>query len=129
MRLLTRFFRIYTPFVCNLFTLLNGVFFLFGNAEGEFTRVTSALSGSSILVVLFMLSASTKMCIWYKTNLFCLMLTQILGLVYDNSDMEFAVYLWLVVLFCSLGLICFLVFRLLYVVTDSLGCNRRHLVK
>ena len=126
MKTLIRFIRIYTPFICTLAALLNGVFFLEGATDETFTYYLSAITGNSILVIGYFFSASTKMCIWYKLNLVCLALVQIIGLLYDCMDMSFTAYLLGVVLLSSLGIIFFLIFRIFYVFTDALGCTHRY---
>ena len=126
MRLLNKLIRIYTPFICTLMALLNGVYFIIGDEGGVFTYVSAALTGNSVGVIAYMFCTSLRMCIWYKANLLCLLLVQILGLTYDYFGIDFSLYLWIVVLLSALGIICFLIFRVFYNVTTAFGCNRRH---
>lgn len=126
MGLLIRFIRIYTPFICTLMALVNGVLFKRGMYEIPAIDLLSAVSGSSILVVLYMFTTSMRMCIWYRLNLLCLLLVQISGLLYNYFDIDEALYLWVVVLLAAMGVIFFLVFRIFYVVTGRFGCVRRN---
>lgn len=125
MKVFLRAIRIYAPFICTIMALVNGVFFLNGNAKGDFVYLAAASTGHSIVVVLYFFAASRKMCIWYKLNLTCLLLVQICGLLYKYKDMPFTVYLYIVILISALGIFCFLVFRVFYKVTNSFLCNRR----
>lgn len=118
MRIIARLIRIYTPFTCTLMALLNGVYFMNGEAQGDFVYITSALTGNSIAVVVYMFATSLRMCVWYKLNLLCLLLIQILGLTYDYMGIEFSEYLLLVVLLAALGIICFLIFRVTWHITS-----------
>lgn len=127
MRLLIRFLRIYTPFICTLMALLNGVLFMMGDAHGEFVYITSALTGNSIAVVLYMFCTSMRMCIWYKLNLLCLLLIQVLGITYDCLSMDFTTYLLAVVMLSMVGIICFLIFQMFYRVTSLFTCTSKHL--
>ena len=126
MRLLIRFIRIYTPFICTIMALLNGVLFMKGATEISLINLLAAISGNSIIVVLYMFVTSMRMCIWYKLNLLCLLLTQICGLMYNYYDIDTSLYLWVVVLLSAMGVMFFLIFRIFYNVTRLFGCNRRH---
>lgn len=126
MRHLIRFIRIYTPFICTIMALLNGVLFMKGATEISLINLLAAISGNSIIVVLYMFVTSMRMCIWYKLNLLCLLLTQICGLMYNYYDIDTSLYLWVVVLLSAMGVVFFLIFRIFYNVTRLFGCNRRH---
>lgn len=126
MRHLIRFIRIYTPFICTIMALLNGVLFMKGATEISLINLLAAISGNSIIVVLYMFVTSMRMCIWYKLNLLCLLLTQICGLMYNYYDIDTSLYLWVVVLLSAMGVMFFLIFRIFYNVTRLFGCNRRH---
>lgn len=126
MRHLIRFIRIYTPFICTIMALLNGVLFMKGATEISLINLLAAISGNSIIVVLYMFVTSMRMCIWYKLNLLCLLLTQICGLMCNYYDIDTSLYLWVVVLLSAMGVMFFLIFRIFYNVTRLFGCNRRH---
>ena len=126
MRRLIRFIRIYTPFICTIMALLNGVLFMKGATEISLINLLAAISGNSIIVVLYMFVTSMRMCIWYKLNLLCLLLTQICGLMYNYYDIDTSLYLWVVVLLSAMGVMFFLIFRIFYNVTRLFGCNRRY---
>lgn len=124
MRHLIRFIRIYTPFICTIMALLNGVLFMKGATEISLINLLAAISGNSTIVVLYMFVTSMRMRIWYKLNLLCLLLTQICGLMYNYYDIDTSLYLWVVVLLSAMGVMFFLIFRIFYNVTRLFGCNR-----
>lgn len=126
MRLLIRFIRIYTPFICTVMALVNGVLFMGGVTELPAIYLMATLTGNSVLVDLYMFATSMRMCIWYKLNLLCLLLIQICGLLYNYYDIDTSLYLWVVVLLSAMGILFFLIFRIFYNVTRLFGCNRRH---
>lgn len=126
MRHLIRFIRIYTPFKSAIMVQMNGVLFMKGATEISLINLLAAISGNSIIVVLYMFVTSMRMCIWYKLNLLCLLLTQICGLMYNYYDIDTSLYLWVVVLLSAMGVMFFLIFRIFYNVTRLFGCNRRH---
>ena len=125
MRLLIRFIRIYTPFICTVMALLNGVLFMRGVTELPAIYLMATLTGNSVLVDLYMFVTSIRMCIWYKLNLLCLLLIQICGLMYNYLGIDTSLYLWAVVLLSATGILFFLIFRIFYNVTRLFGCNRR----
>ena len=126
MRLLIRLIRIYTPFICTVMALLNGVLFMRGENEIPLVDLLATVSGNSIVVILYMFATSMRMCIWYKLNLLCLLLIQICGLLYNYYGIDTSLYLWAVVLLSVMGVLFFLIFRVLYNVTRLLGRSRRH---
>lgn len=109
-----RFIRIYTPFIIALFTLVNSVLFLINDDTIQFAYLLGIISGNSILLTAYMYCVSLRMCIWYKLNLLCLLLTQLLSLAYNYLEIDNALYLWTIILFCSFGIICFLIFKKCY---------------
>lgn len=126
MRILIRLVRIYTPFICTLMALLNGVLFIGGVTELPSVYLLATLTGNSILVDIYMLVTSLRMCIWYKLNLVCLLAIQVSGLLYNYYMLDTSIYLWAVVLFAATGIVFFLVFRVFYNVTRLFECNRRY---
>ena len=125
MRLLIRLIRIYTPFICTLMELVNGVLFMRGITELPAIYLMATLTGKSVLVDLYMFATSMRMCIWYKLNLLCLLLIQISGLMYNYYNLDTSLYLWVTVLFAAIGIVFFLIFRIFYNVTRLFGCSRR----
>lgn len=109
-----RFIRIYTPFIITLFTLVNSLIFLFEISVNNVDYMFSVIMGNSILLTAYMYCVSLRMCIWYKLNLLCLLLTQTLSLVYNYLEIDNALYLWTIILFCSFGIVCFLIFKKCY---------------
>jgi hypothetical protein len=63
MRLLIRLIRIYTPFICTLMALVNGVLFMRGITELPAIYLMATLTGNSVLVDLYMFATSMRMCI------------------------------------------------------------------
>lgn len=109
-----RFIRIYTPFIITLFTLANASLLLIGGNVSKIDYLFAIISGNSILLTIYMYSVSLRMCIWYKLNLLCLLLTQISSLLYNYLEINNSLYLWTIILFCSFGIICFLIFKKCY---------------
>lgn len=126
MKLLLRIVRVYTPFICSIMALVNGVLFIRGVEAIPLIDLLSTVAGGSILVIIYMVATSLKMCIWYKLNLLCLLIIQISGLLYTYFTIDDSLYMWVVTLLAAMGVMFFLVFRLFYTVTRSFGCTRKH---
>lgn len=126
MKMLLRFVRVYTPFICTSMALVNGVLFIRGVESIPLIYLLSTISGNSILVTLYMMATSLRMCIWYKLNLLCLLIIQISGLLYTYFTIDDSLYMWVVTSLAAMGVMFFLVFRLFYTVTRSFGCTRKY---
>ena len=72
--------------------LLNGVFFIGGVTELPSVYLLATLMGNSILVDIYMLVTSLRMCVWYKLNLVCLLAIQVSGLLYNYCMLGTSVY-------------------------------------
>ena len=125
MKTLIKLIRIYTPFICTLAALLNGVLYLEEIPCTPALYLMATLTGNSVLINLYILVTSLRMCIWYKLNLICLLMIQICGLLYSYCGIAEAPYLWAVVLFAIAGILFFLIFKIFYRVTRLFGCIRR----
>lgn len=123
MRVLIKLIRLYTPFICTIMALLNGVLFLNGLTELPTIHLMATLTGNSVLIDVYMLTASLRMCIWYKINVVCLLFIQICGLMYNYCDMDLSLYAWVVILVSMAGILSFLVFRILHRVM-RLSCHK-----
>lgn len=123
--MLRRLIRLYTPFICTLVCLFNGVSILFEYYSISQIYIMANLTGNSVLLDVYMLCCSRKMCIWYKADVYCLLLIQVCGLLYNAFDIDEALYLFLVILLSAIGMITFFIFRVFYVVTHEFVSSRR----
>ena len=108
------FIRVYTPLILSILALLNA--FMFMSKEDNYTLVylIANTASSSLLIDFYILSVSRRMCIWYKLNILCLILIHISGLLYNGLSIDESIYLYVVAVFSALGIIFFLIFRILY---------------
>lgn len=126
MRLLIRLTRIYTPFICILAAFINGLLFIQGPTELPAIYMLSALTGNSILIDLYILINSKRMCIWYKLTVVCLLLIQVFGFTYDCLGIGYSLYTLFMVLISALGIMFFLIFKIFYRVTNLFLCIDRY---
>lgn len=123
--MIRRLIRLYTPFICTIVCLLNGVSILFEYDSISQIYVMANLTGNSVLLDVYMLCCSRKMCLWYKADVYCLLLIQICGLLYNAFAIDEALYLFLVIMLSAIGMITFFIFRVFYFVTHEFVSSRR----
>lgn len=111
--ILRKLSRTYTPFICTLMLLLNGVHFL-NEDEGTFVYTSAGLTGSSVLIDVYMLLESLLACKWYKLNIACLIASHTLATFYDNLGIDFYLHLWILIALCSAGLLFYVIYRFFY---------------
>lgn len=126
MKALVRFIRIYTPLICTIMVLINGLLISRGNIPEDFIFLSSATTGHSILVIMYFFVTTLRMCIWYRLNLLCLLLIQLCGIAYNYMNIEFSLYVNALVLLSILGILFFLIFKVFYKVTGLLLCIHRY---
>lgn len=124
--MIRKLIRLYTPFICTFGCLINAASFLLN--DDSLILPWAHLTGNSILIDIYMLCCSRKMCLWYKADVYCLLIIiQILGLLYNGFNIDETLYLFLVFVASLIGMITFFVFRVCYVVTHEFVCSRRRL--
>lgn len=116
---LKRLIKIYTPFVCAVIALIHGVLFLCEYSGSLFT-LFSEFSGHSILLVLYIISTSSKMCIWYKTTNWILFSTHVINIAYLYDILQFYEVIWMGVILNILALLTFLIYRVSVDITKFL---------
>ena len=114
-----RLIRIYTPFICAISAIIHGVLFLL-KYQGIAYRILSNLTGHSVFVILYIISASSKMCKWYKATNYLLLSINLFNLAYymDIVPYGFIIYAGLVI--NIIAVICFLIYRVTLGVTKIL---------
>lgn len=105
-----KFVRIYTPFVCSLAALFQCLLFLSGNTETSVVYFMANITGGSILLDTYIIATSKRMCIWYKLSVYCLMCIHLLGLLYNQFNVDWTLYVWALVALSLIGVLFFMVF-------------------
>ena len=118
--MILRLIRIYTPFILALTAIIHGVLFL-SNYQGLLYRIISEFTGHSILIILYILSASKNMCIWYKVTNYLLLSIHIFNLAYyfDYIESKYSL-LYISLVLNILALITFLIYRVTKGITKIL---------
>lgn len=108
--MIKRLIRLYTPFICALTAIIHGVLYLM-KYDGLLTVVLSEFTGHSILLILYVLSTSPKMCKWYKITNYLLLSIHLMNLVYIAGFISYDILLYLGILINITALITFLIYR------------------
>lgn len=114
METLIKFVRINTPFILSISTLLNTLYVLVGVVELPIIYLFANITGSSIIVDIYLLCTSRHMCFYYKMNIICLIIIHILGLFYSSFNINEVLYIYSVLVLSIIGIISFLVFKKKY---------------
>lgn len=102
--------KLYTPFLCALTAIIHGVFYLFDTGY-YFRMAFGDITGHSILLLLFVLYHSKRMCKWYKRSIYMLMMVHVVNVLYyiiDFFPIWFVLYGGLVLNIASM--MCWLIF-------------------
>ena len=102
-----RMVRIFTPFLCSVATIIDGILFFM---DKEPSYIVSGVGGYSLAVTLCFIAYSRRMCIWYKTNLFCLLSVPVIGILYYFIPFGIVEYLFLVTLIATVGVGAFMIY-------------------
>lgn len=117
--MICRLIRIYTPFICAIVALIHGVLFL-NNYEGLLGVILSEISGHSILLILYIIATSKRMCKWYKITNYLLLSIHIINISYAYEVITYDVLLYVVIIISIFALISFLIYRITVGITKFL---------
>lgn len=117
--MISRIIRIYTPFICAIAAIIHGVLFLI-EYQGVVYRILSNLTGHSVLVILYIISSSRKMCNWYKAMNYFLLSINIFNLMYFLKIIPYGVTIYAGLVFNILAVICFILYRVTRGITKIL---------
>lgn len=100
-----------TPFIISVVDIIDGVLLfleLFKDIEidGRFYKLLSHCTGSSILLISYILLTSTHMCNYYKTACYLILLLHLYTIFYLYTDITIKTYLYLAIVLSLLSLVC-----------------------
>lgn len=103
--------RMLTPFIISVVDIIDGVLLfleLFKDIEidGRFYKLLSHCTGSSILLISYILLTSTHMCKYYKTACYLILLLHLYTIFYLYTDITIKTYLYLAIVLSLLSLVC-----------------------
>lgn len=117
--MIKRLIRIYTPFICALVAIIHGVLYLSGD-ESRISTILGEFTGHSILLILYILSTSKQMCIWYKITNYLLISIHIVNLIYIYGIIEAEMLLYIGIVINIFALLTFLIYRITVGITKFL---------
>ena len=119
MDIFNRLVRIYTPFICASMAIIHGVLYLAGY-KGAIYSILNDFTGHSILLILFILSTSKKMCIWYKMTNYLLLFIHLINISYALGYVRYDFVLYLGLVINIIALMCFIIYRVTAGITKIL---------
>lgn len=116
--IINRLIRIYTPFVCALFTIIHGVVFLLekfsliGEVPSNTLNLFGNIAGSSIFGILYIFATSRRMCKWFVYSCYFLLANNISNIMYYVFGYKFIDAVYIAIVLSTLSLISFIIYRI-----------------
>lgn len=123
--MLREFVKLYTPFICAVVSIAHISLYLYGY-NGSFYGIFNNLTGHSILMMIFILYHSRRMCKRYKLSCWLLLFIHINNIIYHLGFEKYDISV-LIILLLSIGsLLSWLIFRVTYKTTKVIrsACKR-----
>ena len=117
--MLRKLIRIYTPFICALVAIIHGVLYLM-HYKGVFNIILSEFTGHSILLIIYILATSKRMCKWYKITNYLLLSIHFINIGYITHLITYDVLLYVGIIINIIALITFLIYRVSVGITKIL---------
>jgi hypothetical protein len=114
-----RLIKIYTPFICAITAIIHGVLFLKGY-KGQAYYILNDITGHSILLILYVLATSKKMCKWYKITCNLLLSIHILNISYSIFSFSYFTAIYASISLNIFAVITFLIYRIKQGITKIL---------
>lgn len=108
--IIKRLIRIYTPFIMAVASVIHASLFFFGYEGVAYGNISSTF-GFSILTSIYISATSNRMCFWYKTTNYLLIVVHLVNLIYINTDLSGIVYLYAILIISILSVIAFIIYR------------------
>lgn len=108
--MLSRLVKIYTPFICAFIAIIHGVLSLSGY-DGILYGISADLTGHSVIVILYILSTSKKMCKWYRYTNYLLLSIHFFNIAYYFKLIDYNNLMYAAIVINISALISFLIYR------------------
>lgn len=109
-KLFAKLIRIYTPFICAITALIHGVLYLF-KINSVLRIILGDLTGHSILLILYIIATSHRMCKWYKITNYLLLLIHIINIGYVYNFITYDNLLYAIIILSILAILSFLIYQ------------------
>lgn len=111
--MIKKFIKLYTPFICAIISTIHGVL-LVNKVQTSFYFIAQELTGNSILLLLYVLVHSKRMCKWYKLSIYSLLAIHVLNFAYHIKLIDVPVLLKLGICVNITSILFWLMFRITY---------------
>lgn len=85
--MIQKFIKLYTPFICAIISTIHGVL-LINKVHTSFYFIAQELTGNSILLLLFVLVHSKRMCKCYKLSIYSILFIHVLNFAFYIDIIE-----------------------------------------
>lgn len=119
------FIKLYTPFICAIVAIAH-IFLYLNHYEGNIYSILGNITGHSVLMNIYIIIHSRRMCVWYKTTNYILMSIHFINIAYRIGLIP-SYYIMYILLFINLSaLMTWLIFRVTYKSTKAIrsACKR-----
>lgn len=114
-----RLIRIYTPFICAVAAIIHGVLYLI-DYKCTLRIILGEFTGHSILLILYILATSKKMCKWYKYTNYLLISIHVVNILYFAKIISYDTLLYVGIVINIFALLTFLIYRITVGITKIL---------
>lgn len=111
--MIKKFIKLDTPFICAIISTIHGVL-LVNKVQTSFYFIAQELTGNSILLLLYVLVHSKRMCKWYKLSIYSLLAIHVLNFAYHIKLIDVPVLLKLGICVNITSILFWLMFRITY---------------
>lgn len=103
--------KMLTPFIISIIDIIDGVLLYLETMyniviDNRFYSFLSNTTGSSLLLMSYVIVTSTHMCKYYKTSCWMIVIMHILSIIYIYTDMTSLLYALGVWVFSGISLVC-----------------------
>lgn len=123
--MLKRLVKLYTPFICAIMAIIHGVLYLC-KYSGCFYWIASNFTGHSILLIMYVMVHSKRMCKWYKITLWMLMLVHVSNTLFYTDIIPRRSIIYVTLILNMLALMFWLIFMATRRITKAIhsACKR-----
>lgn len=123
--MLNKFIKLYTPFLCAIVSIVHIALYFIGYTGNAYS-VMNDLTGHSIIMNIYILIHSKRMCIWYKSANYLLMSIHFVNISYRIGLIPSYYIMYILLLINISALMCWLIFLVTYRTAKIVCPDRKH---
>lgn len=120
-----KFIKQYTPFICAIVSIVH-IFLYIDGYRGSLYGVLNNLTGHSVIVILFILYHSRRMCKWYKLSCWMLILIHVSNILYHIGFVKYDDSIFITLLLSIVSLMFSVIFIATKRISNSISRACKH---